>query len=413
MPVLQVHMLGGFGVTFDGRPLTFGRGSTTRSLQLFQLLMLHQKQGVAKEKLMEALYEWDTIGNKNNSLNTMIYRLRKQLAAAGLPEAEYIAVNGGICRWVSGLCVSVDAVEFEEAVSASRSASGEREKQKFLERAVSLYRGELLPQISNETWVAVESARLKRMYEEAVRELCQILGKQREYERMLAIYTEAASWYPFEEWQVCLVDCLMSMNRYEEAYQVYLDTVKLYSDELGIPPSEQMLERFRMMSGKIVYHETDFRGIRETLSEDKEARGAYYCSYPSFVDTFRLLRRIVERSGQNIFLVMCSLKYQGDVTGHDKSQLEEASNALLDGIGASLRRGDVYTRHSVSQFLILLVGARQEDCPMIFERISRNFERNCRKRHYQVDYALSGIIDIHPDNHLVSFKKSQYQWKKG
>ena len=88
---LCVSMLGGFSMTYEEKPISFGKRSQSRFLQLFQQLILHQ-EGIAKDKLIEALYEWEDVSNKNNSLNTLIYRLRRQLVSAGLPEEEYVKV---------------------------------------------------------------------------------------------------------------------------------------------------------------------------------------------------------------------------------------------------------------------------------------------------------------------------------
>ena len=75
----------------------------------------------------------------------------------------------------------------------------------------------------------------------------------------------------------------------------------------------------------------------------------------------------------------------------DKSRLRDSENlldgkgALLEGkmvqttsemlknaIGESLRKGDLFTCYSPSQYLILLSGADQEECQNIFQRIEQN-----------------------------------------
>lgn len=426
---LEVQMLGGFSMTYGGAPVPFGRRGNGRALQVLQLLLLNQEQGIAKEKLIDAFYDWEIVGNRNNSLNNVIYRLRKQMAAAGLPEEEYISVKNGVCRWTASFPVEVDAVRFETCVTAARETEGE-ERTGLLKQAVALYRGELLPQISNEVWVTVESVRLKRLFEEAVRALGEILEEQREYRQILEVYDQAAGLYPFEEWQVAQVDCLMKMGQYDKAYQVYLDTVRLYSDELGLPPSAQMLERFHSMSGKLLREEEDFEGIRNDLREQEEAQGAYYCAYPSFADMFRLLRRIVERSGQTVFLMLCNLSYAGRggrkagrtgasvweaetaaAMSEPSGGFDEASHLFQETLQRCLRRGDVFTRYSATQFLVLLVGAKQEDCGMIADRIDARFHRTSGSKDYQVRYYEKGIMEFDEDQPPISFQNAAGKWQ--
>lgn len=59
---LCVNMLGGFSITYEQKPVSFGKRSQSRFLQLFQMLVLH-REGVAKDKLIEAIYDWEELGN--------------------------------------------------------------------------------------------------------------------------------------------------------------------------------------------------------------------------------------------------------------------------------------------------------------------------------------------------------------
>ena len=63
----------------------------------------------------------------------------------------------------------------------------------------------------------------------------------------------------------------------------------------GLPPSEKMLERFRTMSSQIRYTADMLKDVRESLKERDAVNGPYYCSYPSFIDSYRLLNRLSER----------------------------------------------------------------------------------------------------------------------
>ena len=72
-------MLGGFSISYEGAAVVFDRKSPAKFVQLFQLLMLHLKDGIDKAELIDALYGKDTVENGNSSLNNTIFRLRRQL----------------------------------------------------------------------------------------------------------------------------------------------------------------------------------------------------------------------------------------------------------------------------------------------------------------------------------------------
>ena len=106
----------------DGKELVLDRNKVSKTTQLFQLILLHsQDGGISKVALIEALYGCRSdVENKNGSLNNTIFRLRKQLAAAGLPESSYIRINGGMCTWDPDIKVAVDVCEFKQTKSLPR-----------------------------------------------------------------------------------------------------------------------------------------------------------------------------------------------------------------------------------------------------------------------------------------------------
>lgn len=387
---LEVNLLGSFSIKYEEKPISFGKRSQSRFMQLFQLLALHP-EGMVKDKLIEALYEWEAITNKNNSLNTLIYRLRKSLVTGGLPEEDYIKVSKGLCIWAGSMSLKTDVQAFEAAYEAANAAAEEKEERVKLECAFELYQGELLPQLANEGWVIVESVRLKRIYETVVKRLTQLLDKAGDYPEMYRVYTAAAALYPFEEWQTGQIESLMRMERYEEAQTIYKETVRRYSEELGLSPSQKMLNSFQVMREKLMQTEESFGKIKENLQEAALERGAYYCALPSFVDTYRVICRVVERSGQTAFLMSCTLTQLNP--NREKKNASEISEWLKTAICASLRRGDLCTRYSKNKYLVLLMGMQQEDGQIIMDRIRSNFSENPGTAGYRLEFSLSSALD--------------------
>ena len=399
-PKLEIHMFGGFTAVYGGRPITFGRGGTGKAVQLLQLLLIHGQAGISKEKLMQDLYDWETVTDRNNSLNSVIYRLKRQLVAAGMPEEEYICLKNGVCYWCGTMETFVDTVAMESLAVQAAHAS-EEEQIRLLKEACSLYTGEFLPHLSGETWVTVENLRLKHIYEDVVRHLCQLLEARQEYQQIFDIYSRAAALYPYEEWQAYQIDSLLEMERYEEAYSLYLKATKMYSDELGLPPSEEMMKRLQRMSGKLVSRESNLLKVRRMITENRYERGAYYCPYPSFVDIYRFVCRQLERTGQSVFLMLCSVHSTDAANRWDK----DAGDDLLKAIGTALRRGDVYTRYSSSQSLILLSGTRNEHCEIIYKRICREFERLEHSERCHIEYEAATIVEVSGEQPEMHFRK--------
>ena len=182
----------------------------------------------------------------------------------------------------------------------------------------------------------VNSVQYKKMYGQALVSVCEYLKKNREYEKMLELSSEASEIYPFDEWQSIKIDALMCMNRYKEAYQFYEETAKMFFEELGISPSEKIMEQFREMSTKMSRKHKDVGEIKEGLKEEEYEKGAFYCSLPSFRDGYRLIRRIIERNGQSVFLMICSLTDGKGNPLESREKLEVMASELHLAIKRSL-----------------------------------------------------------------------------
>ena len=144
--ILKVRMLGGFTLEYKGKELVLDRNNVSKTTQLFQLLLLHtQDGGISKAALIDALYGRSDVENKNGSLNNTIFRLRKQLTAAGLPESSYININGGMCTWDPDIETSVDVCDFKQTIESARHEKSQKTKMEIYTKAWKLYTGEFLP----------------------------------------------------------------------------------------------------------------------------------------------------------------------------------------------------------------------------------------------------------------------------
>lgn len=163
--ILKVRMLGGFTLEYKGKELVLDRNNVSKTTQLFQLLLLHtQDGGISKAALIDALYGRSDVENKNGSLNNTIFRLRKQLTAAGLPESSYININGGMCTWDPDIETSVDVCDFKQTIESARHEKSQKTKMEIYAKAWKLYTGEFLPDMMGEDWAAVENIACRDMY---------------------------------------------------------------------------------------------------------------------------------------------------------------------------------------------------------------------------------------------------------
>ena len=385
----EIRMLGTFSVNYAGREIVIDRNAVSKTTQLLQMLALHGQEGISKAGLIDALYGRETVENKNGSLNNTIFRLRWHLKAAGLPDSQYICIQNGMCTWDEAIPLWVDVCEFQNLAEKSQSKTGQEEI-RLCRKAVACYTGEFLPNMIGEGWVTVENVHCKELYTNCVRKLCEYYMKEEHYEETLRIATSASVIYPFEDWQLWQIDSLMAMSRYQEAMEVYEKATKLVLDELGLPPSPEMLRRFRIMGEHVSQTAEVTEDIRKRMDEKVHIEGAYYCSFPGFIDIYHVFSRMMERNGATVYIMLCTLKGISVKDGYIEGKDREASELLAEAIRGSLRRGDFYTRYSYSQYLILFSDIRMENCKIVSDRIQKRFEQKTAGE-YRVDFDVTSI----------------------
>ncbi len=411
IPVLKVQMLGGFSMTLGEKPLSFSRNSTTKAMKLLQILLYHCEKGISREKLIEYLYGREDMADAANSLRVTVHRMKKMVVDMGLPEYNYVKISKGIYRWDAPMETIVDAHVFEHILEKAKTEENKAQKIKDLEEACNMYAGEFIPGSSEEEWILIEGVQYKKKYTEALQQLCSYLWEDEEYEVILKLCENACELYPFDEWQAIRIDCFMAMNRYKEAISEYEETARLFFEELGISPSEKMIQQFKFMSEHMNYKPQTIKEIKGRLMEDEDETGAYYCTLPSFRDSYRLVRRIIERNGQSVYMMLCSLIDSKGRPMEQGDKLNAMTDELHHSIKHCLRRGDSFTKFSPSQFLILLIGTNKENCDLIFDRIASYFSRDHRSWKKNLEFYITSIADLENDNSKILFRDNDIQWQ--
>lgn len=148
--------------------------------------------------------------------------------------------------------------------------------------------------------------------------------------------------------------------------------------------------------------------IQEGLNQGEKDDGAFFCSYLSFMEGYRYVQRVIERSGQSAYLLLCTMTDGKGIPLEKGERLGKVAEELEQAIRNSLRRGDMFTRYSDNQFLMLLLGIRQEDCAIVVERINGYFEKASRKNYLK--YSTAPISEIREADDCAHFHNMDSMW---
>ena len=147
-------------------------------------------------------------------------------------------------------------------------------------------------------------------------------------------------------------------------------------EELGLSPSAGMLERFKLMGERTSQAAGAIEDIKYRLREKESIEGAYYCTYPSFVDVYHVFGRMMERTGMSVFLMLCTLNFINIET--DDENQKYYSELLRESIQKAVRKGDFL--HPI-QHPAVSRNADRDNPGKLHTRIKTNQQRIQQKTH--------------------------------
>ena len=374
--VLKIKMFGNFSMIYGvggGTSILGKKASDTQFAYLMQVLLHNLETGVSREQLEELMFGDRDIKNTHHAMQSIIYNAKNKLRKSGLPDVNYIKQEKGVFYWTDEIPVEKDTAEFERLYEEAANAKNQDEKLQLLIDACHCYTGEFLSMYVGIVWVSAEARRYRMMFYDCVEQTAQILREREDYMQLEKLGRYASNIAPFADWECLTMEALIGMGRYDEATELYSDTVEQYFKERGISPSEKMMESFNRLESQMTHPRAMLETIQKKLIEDGENRGGYVCTYPVFRGIYRMVTRMMARGGQTVYLMLCTIVDSKGNPMKEGEQLNELSDRLGDAIRKSIRQGDAINRYGKGQYLVLLVNITLENCAIVQKRINSNF----------------------------------------
>ena len=394
--VLYVRMLGGFSVLWNGKLVAGGsKGSESQMSDLLQILLHDREHGVTRDRLEQLLFEDRDLSNVHHALQSVIYNTKKRLEKAGLPPCSYIEQRNGVFFWTDAFAVEEDAAVFERLCLEAESAADPDEKLALYMDAAHAYTGEFLPNKTAVIWVAQEARRLKGLFCRCVENAAELLRKNEDYFQLEELGELASGIDPLAYWESLTMEAMVSLGRYEEARRLYDETEQYYFNEQGLRPSRKMLEQLERL-GKGMQHQHEALDViqAELTGQNDTFPGGYVCSYPIFVGIYRMVERMLERGGQSVYLMLCTVIDGKGNPMREGPMLDEMSRRMGDAVRSSIRRGDAMCQYGKGQFLALLVNTTRENCGVVQKRISDRFIVG--RQRSRIEYYVKSVFWVPP-----------------
>ena len=375
MEPIKVCMLGEFTLQAGNSILRESGNRSRRIFGLLSFLICHRGQSVSQYKLIEQLWGDHTeITNPENTLRILLHRTRSLLdqLREGAGRECILRKDGSYC-WNPDIPVTVDYERFEQLCQGKHAQPEDRLEQ--LLEALSLYQGEFLSRQSSDSWVIPVSTHFQNLFLLASQEAAQLLFQNRRYEEAAGVCRRCLAAEPYSE-PACqlLMQILAAMNNPKGAAEVYDDLSRRLFDDFGIRPSEETRNVYRTCVHSPGDRTMAMEEVLEHLQEPEAPPGALECDYDYFKMLCYAERRSIERSGNVTHVALLSIAGTGEKPLSKRSQ-KRIMEQLGETLRINLRRGDVISRCSASQYILLLPKANYENSCMVCRRCMAAFQR--------------------------------------
>jgi DNA-binding SARP family transcriptional activator len=233
-PILHIRLLGGVSLTHGDEAVTAVHSPRLHSLLGY--LLLHRDTPHLRQHLAFTFWPDSNEAQARNNLRQILHELRH-----ALPESErFLFADTQTAGWRPDACFELDVADFEAAANEASASRGDTHERAALERAVGLYRGDLLPGCYD-PWIEGDRDRLRRLHRRTLSRLAEVLEGAREYPAAIGHLERLVQDEPTAE-DACrqLMRVLALAGDRPGALRAYRDHADAMKRELGVDPGAEI-----------------------------------------------------------------------------------------------------------------------------------------------------------------------------
>ena len=254
LPALHVRTFGAFSVVTEGQPVVFRRN---KSRLLLEILITKNLGPIHEEVIIEWLWPDSDPARSRGNLQTCVKELRKDLDPYHDPRGKsYIDYADRHYALVLPDQSTIDVLEFKRLAGtlSTRASTGESlsdQHERDLRYALSLYRGDYLPQERFESFVLESRERLSQIFLDVTLMLSRHMLSASRPREAVRILNQGIDYDPlWGDGVETLIQAHVDAGELFGAMRVYRNYETRIQAELGLPPDENLRRLFdRLMAG--------------------------------------------------------------------------------------------------------------------------------------------------------------------
>lgn len=390
---LQVRMLGEFSIRQNSQEISDSDNRSRKVWLLLAYMIYCRTRTVSQDELIRLLWG-DEEGSSNpvNALKTMFHRVRSLLSQLNANAGHTLIVRrDGNYAWNTDVPLLFDVDAFEALCKAGdASKDPDAQLQHYLD-ALALYQGDFLPKLSSEPWVVPISAYFHNLYLRVAQDTLLILERLNRPADAADLCRKALLLEPYsEELYRHLMVSLLSLGDQSGAVAVYDEMSELLFSTFGVMPSDETRAIYREAVRTVNDRAISLGTVQEQLREPDPGTGALFCEYDFFKILYHAEARAIARNGDAVHIGLLSVQGENGMV-LSKRSLDRCMENLQTLIRSNLRKGDIVSRCSVSQFILMLPHANYENSCMVCERIEKAFRRQYPHSPAELHYSVQPL----------------------
>ncbi len=350
---ISIRLFDGFEITKGNKPILQNLSNTRKTKLFVAYLLVNRDRPITHQELFELLWSGEDYANPATALRTLLYRFRSMIDKEDAKALQgAIISHRGTYQWNKNLDVSIDALDFDALAQAGINPTiSESRRKEYLEQAIDMYRGSLLPDFSSEPWLIAKSASYRESYIEAVMAYIDILKGENQPAKIV---------------QVC--ENALSLAGASEILELEAQIAKLAIANPESATKDSVLTYYNEVKGLSVKLQDEADRMQTDLQDESIEQQAFLCDYRTFKEIYSLQRRMQSRSKATIFLGLVYIRC--DENGSDDPlYVEKIMGDIVECFQRLLRVGDAICRKADTEIAILFPAESYEDAVGVLERL--------------------------------------------
>ena len=384
---LKIRLFGELAFSFDDKVIEVKDKFGKHLVLVLEYLIYHRKQNITKEKLIENL--WADSLNPVSALKFSIFRLRQLFE-----EVEDLKGIDCLKTTKTGYAFNPDCevwVDVEEADALWKKINDESvtriEKSELLKQIIELMPQPFLTSSTSQLWTMPVREYFTHIHNRSVMMYLDDLEIDRKYDEIMQVAQLALRIDPLnEEFHYYFLLSLIETKQYRKAIEYYETINRRFYKEFNAQLSLRTKSLYNMILSREEVSQIGMGELLETLQEDKDQEGAFYCEHEVFKRMYQIALRTEDRSDEKKYVMLLEIK-----TDENEFQLQKTMERLRGIILQSLRKGDIFSRMNPTQFILLLPCNTEQNAHMISNRIRTTFQKHNTSPNIKLHYHISPL----------------------